>query len=61
MGETGKKTITRVIPAHANPLVAHDGSMESCSQQDLIACKNIRIKVLMRLKIRIKVVHRVDE
>jgi hypothetical protein len=31
MGETGKKTITRVIPAHANPLVAHDGSMESCS------------------------------
>jgi hypothetical protein len=35
--------------------------MESCSQQDLIACKNIRIKALMRFKPRIKVVHRVDE
>ena len=52
--ENGKIAVSRVIPAPTNPLVAHDGSMESCGQPGFIAHKKIRILVLIRLKIRIK-------
>ena len=52
--ENGKIAVLRVIPALTNPLVAHDGSVESCGQPGFIAYKNLRILVLIRFKIRIK-------
>ena len=61
IGKTAKKTFLRAAPAHANLLVPHDGSMETHGQAGFIACENVRVQVLTRLKPRTKAVHRLDE